>query len=805
MPLLTTLLAIYNGVTAAVEAKATIDEIRTWIAKDASIESVLAKLVDEQFRDQIPRLAHFCKDGNPLFDKSVFLERLSAADVQATHPTDLKAAMVPIISAAISLPGATCDDSECRSVYEMIADDSISQLWRRIASNAELSRRTLLEQSANTVASTQAVADNVKIIEAKLDAFIEFARASWPRPYDPRLDKAPPRSHQVGPKSIANPFYLARAEDFNHNFDKLARLFQSSPDWDAIQSRTQNVVLEGGRGTGKSMLLRRLTAQACIAAERLKNPQATFDQVPQEYFGVYVKFTRGYYNQFETVDRLPAGGGDLLAQHELNIEVFDAFVSTLLWLEQAHALPNIGASMSDLVSDLSRLFDKAPQCTMLTELLPKVVAFEQGEINNYVTDRALARDSSYKGSAKETVGFLRQLSRIFRQRLFPNREIRMFLLIDEFETLLSVQQKAINSVIKMRLPDVTIKIGVRECGIRTTDTFTPDDPIQDPRDYTPLMLDYDVNLPGYSELLRGIAEKRLADAGFAETAIDKVLPSLPSAEEVDPVDVQKELRAIWDSGRRKETEMTKDFTTKYTLTAMYRVLNRTGRRKQQCGFDQFVLLSSGVVSSFIELCKYAVYFALNDEIDLQQKPVIPPHVQTAAAYEVSQRLLQTIDGNVPRVGEVLKRLIGDVGEIVRQRLLNHPSDTEAIRVGVLDYDRLAELKYASLAEVIDAAVTWSVFQLKSEGASYRSRNRQRPARAELIINRIYAPALEVSPRARMRTDVTVDDLACLINSSTRRETYRRLMKSLGYIKEEGEWLPGLPHSQECKQTHDTRN
>lgn len=49
---------------------------------------------------------------------------------------------------------------------------------------------------------------------------------------------------------------------------------------------------------------------------------------------------------------------------------------------------------------------------------------------------------------------------------------------------------------KMRLPDISVKIAVRHQGIKTVYTFNPNEPLQDPRDYVFVPLEYDPLLSG---------------------------------------------------------------------------------------------------------------------------------------------------------------------------------------------------------------------------------------------------------------------------------------------------------------------
>lgn len=468
----------------------------------------------------------------------------------------------------------------------------------------------------------------------------------------------------------------------------------------------------------------------------------------------------------------------LLAQHELNIEIFDAVVDALKWLVNEGALPTLVDNMTGIVQDLAALFERAPETRSLDDL-QKVVRFEQDQITTYYREKAFDNNVSYKGSARPSVFFMRHLSDVFHKRLFPRRPMRLFLLIDEFESLIEVQQIALNTVMKMRLSDLSTKVAVRKSGRKTADTFTPGDPIQQPRDYTEVRLDYDINDKAYKTLLEGIATKRLEDASYPTSTIESYLPKQRPSDEVPDDLLANVLHDLWHSGSRRNQSMNEEFKQKYTTTAIYRALAQSHKRKSYCGFEQYALLSSGIISNFIELCKYTFYFALSEGLPLHDTPAIPPYLQTEATYRVSERLLSTIDGNVPGVGSILARLLSDLGSILRERLLHHPSEPEANRLEVVDYGFLSNDENKLLAQVIDEAVVWSVFHLEVPGKSFRPKNAARPPSAELLINRIYCPALGISPRARWRIRVQTSDLKGLIDLNLRETTYRMLIRRIG--------------------------
>jgi Cdc6-like AAA superfamily ATPase len=794
MPLAESILTV---VASAAGIGSAVKDLADFLTVNVKIEAALTDLVEESFQERLPRLRHLCIGEGPTFDRGRFRDLLTATNFEIRTVEGLRGALLPILNEAVSAPGAMYKEEDFIPVYESILSSALRGLWKKIGSYELLPGEILMGQCEALLkqldaqrlqttsdlsvlqGSMQELTARVESLQTEMRALASYASGLWQQVYDKLSDAAPPSEHRVGENLYRNPFLLVRAEDFNHNYAKLARLFQNSPEWDSIQSRTENVFIEGGRGTGKSMFLRRLTAQASLAAGRLQKSAVDFEGVGVDYFGVYVKLTRGYYEQFTSIETINNEVASIFAQHELNIEIFDAFVDTLQWLINEGALPSAAEQADSLTQELKSLLPRSPGVRTLSDLQNVAVRFEQDQITTYYREKAFGRDVPYQGSGCETVGFLRQLSQIFRRRLFPRREIRLFILIDEFESLLEIQQIALNTVMKMRLPDLTTKVAVRKTGRKTAETFTASDPIQQPRDYTEVRLDYDVTLPEYSRLLEGIAAKRLEYVQYPDKDIKHYLQDQDHSQEVSGDKLQVELRQIWESGQRRKKVIDADFTTMYTVAAVYRSLAKVGKRKAFCGFDQYVLLSSGITSNFIELCKYAFYFALYDQLPLREKPKIPPYLQTEAAYRVSQRLFSTIEGNVPRVGSALSRLLADLGRILRGRLLYHPSEPEANRLAVSDFGDLGQERYSFLAEVLDGAIVWSVLHLKSPGEAFRPKRAALPPNAELIINRIYCPAFGISPRARWRVDMKLVDLLGLIHSDTREETFQRLVRSAG--------------------------
>jgi hypothetical protein len=290
-----------------------------------------------------------------------------------------------------------------------------------------------------------------------------------------------------------------------------------------------------------------------------------------------------------------------------------------------------------------------------------------------------------------------------------------------------------------------------------------------------------VNSREYRDLLVGLSRKRLMAAGYADTDIRSYLSEERLHPEVPDEDIEGVLLSMWQAGRRRSggDTPTNEFKQTYKIAATYRALNAAHKRKSYLGFEQYALLSSGVISSFIELSKYAFYFALADELPLKSTQKIPSYLQTEAAYRVSQRLLGTIDSNVPAVGPDLTRLVTALGSLLRSRLLRHASEPEANRLFIDDFPLLDKPEFTQLEAVLKAGVIWSVLHVQGEVAAFRPRNPSRPPSVEIIINRILSPALGISPRSRWRVTMHLGDLADLITPERRVAAHARLLSSVG--------------------------
>jgi hypothetical protein len=121
---------------------------------------------------------------------------------------------------------------------------------------------------------------------------------------DPYLD-ATTIQHESSRPEFKNPFRIVTAENFDHDYDSLARLFEEPIEFDKIKGH-DNLIIAGGRGCGKSMILKSLSLAPALEIKRLRRSSSTgntprrmtYEESGLDYFGVYLKLFRGYFSTY---------------------------------------------------------------------------------------------------------------------------------------------------------------------------------------------------------------------------------------------------------------------------------------------------------------------------------------------------------------------------------------------------------------------------------------------------------------------------------------------------------------------------
>ncbi|MEA1945284.1 MAG: toll/interleukin-1 receptor domain-containing protein [Euryarchaeota archaeon] len=594
-----------------------------------------------------------------------------------------------------------------------------------------------------------------------------------------------------GPES-GNPFRRVRAEYFE-DVNILARSF-TEPEharYDSIVE-VKPTLIEGGRGSGKTMILKSLQAQ--IATQRMN--KQSFGETELTYFGVYCRLGRWSFETLsEGTSLLEIFGEDVAAQ----------LFQTEFYLQLIQALiDEIQTCANEKILEIDSIHEKTISSTTIEIIRPNIdvsdkpqdfnhakhlIRTDLRKISDYLFRKKLGENPVYGGPVL-TRRELQDICCCIREYISELDNITIYFLLDEYENLLPFQKVIVNTLIKWsQAGEFSIKAVSKKTGFQDPRTLEGQE-IERPDDYTHIDLDYDISdssmRKNYKMLLIRICEKMLKNEGFKETDISKLLEKRPPLDDSIKEKVEHEIKNIvaeqekeWDTLSEKERE---EYWHRLGVGAYYRAVPV---KKDFAGIDDLMLLSSGIIRYFLELCGISYYFALQDDIDVKRGNLISIKVQKDAAYTLSNYHLGEITRNISDCGPKIHQFAIDIGDIFRQKLLHHLSEPEAARIRIVDPHQLFTPDFEETGKFLGLAEMHSVLQGRSGRGGMRPKHATDVQPKEYVLNRIYAPVLQFSPRPRWSTKFTCQDIKSLFDPDKRQETKSQLIQKVTPRKQKG--------------------
>ena len=592
-----------------------------------------------------------------------------------------------------------------------------------------------------------------------------------------------------GPTSD-NPFRRVRAEHFE-NISTLARSY-SEPEAARYERvvETKPVLLEGGRGSGKTMTLKSMLPLALVS----RRGGTTLDETNAPYFGVYLRFVPGSFaTQAQAVEEVV--GIDRCVRlflTETILKLTAALVGELQSCAEAAVVRATSSHERQLVTEIAsvvspsvRLESETTSFDDLRALLSREIRF----IANYVNHRIFGEDREYEGEFL-AVEDLKRICRVTMTTYLSKPETTVYFLLDEFENLLSFQKIVANSILKAsEAGHYSVKIATKKAALTTSRTLEGQE-IEEPHDYSSVDVDYNLSdqqeREHYKDLLTTICSRILSHEGFSEKRINKLLEPPLEWDGLKKEDLDKEMAKVVGC-----SPLTTEHRNRLRHAAVFRLLHQKGgRRKQFAGFDDLVILSSGIIRLFLELAGLSYHFAVQQGVDVRGGQPIERGHQTNAAYVLSDYYLAVIKSNVATVGPQIRRFVFDLGDIFRAKLLKHRSEPEGSRLAVRDPHRLEELASKDAKTMLTEAVIHSIFQNPDPRGGMRPKHTTDVQPQEYILNRVYSPSLAISPRPRWRTRISTKDLLELMDPTLRENAKSRLTRLVSSSR--GAIQPELP-------------
>jgi hypothetical protein len=326
--------------------------------------------------------------------------------------------------------------------------------------------------------------------------------------------------------------------------ERLFDLYSEPAYWPELLTE-RPCILVGGRGTGKTTVLRALSYEGQYRMHG--GAPSAIDSL--RFIGFYSRVDTNRVRAFRGHELSEDGWISVFA-HYLNLAMAASVLEFATWyglhksndLFDASTCAQIAVSLNlEEVNSQSALFSRIADATDRLE----------AEINNI-------GEASPTGLSMPKAPIDKMMARLNEQ--LPGRHF--FFLIDEYENYSDYQQSVVNTYIKHSDPLFSFKIGVRELGFRVHSTLNPDEQLISPADYIRVSIEERLSGEAFSEFARSVCNGRLSLVGTpTERVVGDIavlLPGLSLDEEAKLLGVDdaidRELEVAKPAGHAAEIE-----------------------------------------------------------------------------------------------------------------------------------------------------------------------------------------------------------------------------------------------------------
>lgn len=583
------------------------------------------------------------------------------------------------------------------------------------------------------------------------------------------------------------------------------RLFSAIKESD-IYEDPNNIVLMGGRSTGKTMFLRywSFPVQLKLAERDFKLHRLIDYFKEKKGIGFYIRIDSPILRSFDGSGTAPEKWNSVF------IHYFE-LITARTYLEMIKKLYDLDNLKKNDIEDkfipkVKQMIEES-RITSLDELL--------NEIDNRIKEVDIFRNNNpffrtdftptKRGFASQSLSF--GVPEIIKTTISEFKDINFILLLDEYENYLMPQQRVINTLLRSSKNEIRFRIGMRLEGFRTFNMISEDDFIKEGREYRKVVFEdvlikKEFNKKGankkssYRDFLVEVCRKRLESVTIlkenGKTDITEFLSKSENLEKEALELVSKnpgkhfeyfskylketdialikykknpllellnilwvlrgvpagEVKAVMERYLQGDKEGAKvkkyhmDYVDKYKLSLMFLLCSIYRKNKKYYSFNTFSFLSSGIVGNFIELCRRSFEYAEFENKDLLIKE---------GKISIDQQTKAALDFSeaelrqiqrIESYGGYIYRFTNNIGNIFRDFHKDNRIRYPETNQFSASIDSLYEQKFK---EAFTAAIKWSVVQKKP--------NIQQPTPGKhlqdiYILNRIYSPCFQISYRTR---------------------------------------------------------
>lgn len=481
----------------------------------------------------------------------------------------------------------------------------------------------------------------------------------------------------------SNPFEFDAA--LNLPEDALVDWYIEDHNFARFLRSTRNLLVNGQRGSGKSMML----IYNSLKLQRLRHDRKG-DLFPPTHVGIYVPCNTPLTHR-QDHELLPASQQVMLSEFYFVMAIAEAIAGTF---EET----SVGFTPEDYILLTDEIRAVLPQ--LVVQEREKIFTCLRRSINEQLGNlqrslqHGLESDAEY--GAVSFYSFVKPiLAALNRTSVFLHSHFSI--LVDDAHDLNQHQRRLLNSWLSYRDHSVfSFKVaiaGVRAYDLRTLSGGT----ILEGHDY----LSIDLEAPfqnedsSYAQFAQEVVKQRLTGIGLDVTTADEFFPqseefSRDLARANDEVRIAYMKTQGWvvedlESLSHEQQKAIRDHVYKYGRAKYFRDRKNKANLPTYAGFETIVHLSTGVVRNLLAPC-YKMFDAAVSDTRGEQPKIIAPHLQSEIVKAQSDELwikirsgLETIVEGCTRDDAIhLENLFTALGDYFVWRLMHHKSEPRVL-------------------------------------------------------------------------------------------------------------------------------